>query len=147
MLMSNACNVSAVPEDELYLLNRFYKRNGHKGKATASDRAFWLRQEGRILAAVRFTPVEEGALLRGLWVDRSVRGEGLGRALLEGCRNYWSRRRCYCFPYRHLQQWYAGRGFVLPDVTTPAALLGRLHTYRERGEDLVLMQYVPAEAP
>ena len=28
--------------EQLYQLNRFYRRNGHKGKAKPSDTAFWL---------------------------------------------------------------------------------------------------------
>ena len=132
---------SAVAEDELYLLNRFYKRNGHKGKADKHDTAYWLKTDETIAAAVRFTAAAEGTLLRGLWVDRNLRRKGLGGLLLQACSSYWKQQACYCFPYQHLREFYAKAGFIPADESTPTHYQEQLIRYQQRGEDLILMQY------
>ncbi|MBE9397266.1 GNAT family N-acetyltransferase [Pontibacterium sp. N1Y112] len=134
-------HVSAVTEEELYLLNRFYKRNGHKGKADSKDKAYWLITDEKIAAAVRFTPTAEGTLLRGLWVDCNIRRQGLGGLLLKACSSYWKQQACYCFPYQHLQEFYAKAGFTPADESTPPQYQSQLIRYQQRGEELILMQY------
>ncbi|WP_372831855.1 GNAT family N-acetyltransferase [Pontibacterium sp.] len=133
--------VSAATEEELYLLNRFYKRNGHKGKADSRDKAYWLKTDDKTIAAVRFTPTAEGTLLRGLWVAQELRGQGLGGILLQACSSYWKQQACYCFPYQHLQEFYAKAGFAPADESTPPQYQKQLIRYQQRGEDLILMQY------
>jgi N-acetylglutamate synthase-like GNAT family acetyltransferase len=142
-MQSTELSVCPVSEQALYQVNRFYKRNGHKGRASASDHTFCLRGNGMILAAVRFTSVNNNLLMRGLWVHKDRRGQGLGHRLLEGCRSYWSQQHCYCFAYAHLQDWYAASGFSLADDTTPAQYRQQLVIYQQRGEALVLMQHQP----
>jgi len=138
---NQALTVSAVPESELFRLNRFYKRNGHKGKVEPGDAAFWLRDNQAILAAVRFKTVGDNLLLRGLWVHKEKRGEGLGSKLLTGCHHYWGKHACFCFPFSHLEAFYAQHGFAHPDKQVPEYLLRKLQSYQQRGEDVILMQY------
>lgn len=136
-------SVEFVPESELFRLNRFYKRHGHKGKAETGDTAFWLKHEKEILAAVRFTTEGDNILLRGLWVHKERRGEGLGSTLLTGCRRYWEKHTCFCYPFSHLDAFYAKHGFLHPDEQAPEHLLRKLRSYQQRGEDVILMQYQP----
>lgn len=135
--------VAQVTADELYLLNRFYRRNGHKGKANQHDSAFWLRDAKTIVAALRLTPCEYGNLLRGMWVDKAHRGQHLGADLLKGTKDYWGKKRCYCFPYSHLQPFYEISGFILSNHHAPKPLQDQLSRYLHRGEDVVLMEYHP----
>lgn len=135
--------ISVVTEEELHVLNRFYKRNGHKGKASNKDHAYWLKEDKKILAAVRFTPTADGILLRGLWVDKAFRQQGIGSTLLQACRPYWQGQDCYCFPYQHLQDFYTKLGFSSPNASTPLFFLQQLTRYQQRGEKILLMQYQP----
>jgi len=138
--------------DQLYRLNRFYKKNGHKGKATPEDVAFWLEQSDQILAAVRFHNIGAGLLMRGLWVHKAQRQSGLGSALLEQTRDFWQQQACYCFPYAHLQTFYRQNGFTLiadrsgnitDTQSIPVQLVNQLRSYHQRDEDLLLMAYQP----
>ena len=140
---NHSISVSHVPESELFRLNRFYKRNGHKGKAVPDDTAFYLKDEKEILAAVRFTTEQDNLLLRGLWVHKERRGEGLGSALLIGCRHHWEKHTCFCYPFGHLEAFYAKHGFSHPDEQVPTYLLRKLKSYQQRGEQVILMQYQP----
>ena len=134
-------SISLVPECELFRLNRFYKRNGHKGKVDTGDTAFWLQDEKEILAAVRFTADGDNLLLRGLWVHKERRGEGLGSMLLTGCRHYWEKHTCFCYPYNHLEAFYAKHGFAHPDEQAPEHLIRKLQSYQQRGEQVILMRH------
>lgn len=136
-------SISVVPDSELFRLNRFYKRNGHKGKADTADTAFWLKDGNEILAAIRFTADDNDLLLRGLWVHKERRGQGLGDKLLRECRHYWAKHNCFCYPFNHLEAFYAQHGFVTADEHTPAHLLRKLKSYQQRGEEVILMQYQP----
>ncbi|MGB0466348.1 MAG: GNAT family N-acetyltransferase [Pontibacterium sp.] len=135
--------VVQVKADQLPQLNRFYRRNGHKGKACPEDYAFWLEQKDTIVAAVRFSAYEQGLLMRGLWVHKALRGRGLGQQLLSGCQTFWKQQPCYCFPYAHLQGFYERSGFTQAGNQTPQSLKNQLRRYQQRGQDLILMEYQP----
>lgn len=138
---NHSLSISTVPESELFLLNRFYKRNRHKGKADTDDTAFWLKDENEILAAVRCTTYGNITLLRGLWVHKERRREGLGTILLTGCRHHWEKHNCFCFPFSHLEAFYEKNGFSYPREQVPTHLLQKLQSYQQRGEQVILMQY------
>ncbi len=149
--MSSLTLITPEP-DQLYRVNRFYKKNGHKGKATPGDIVFWLEQSDQILAAVRFLNTSDGLLLRGLWVHKSQRRSGLGSALLKQTRLVWQQQACYCFPYGHLEDFYSRNGFTLfadrggnikGTHSIPDQLYNQLKSYHQRGEDLLLMGYQP----
>ncbi|MBV0934513.1 GNAT family N-acetyltransferase [Marinobacterium weihaiense] len=131
----------ALEMDQLHVLNRFYKRNGHKGKARPGDHAFVLHLNGQVLAGVRFEVMAEGWLMRGLWVHRNWRGQGLGRQLLQGCEVQWSAQPCYCYPYRELAAFYTRIGFVAVEEHVAPRLQTLLSRYRRRGEDVGLMRF------
>lgn len=134
---------SRVAESELYTLNRFYKRHGHKGKADMRDTAFWLKDEDNVLAALRFTSKDGHILLRGLWVHKERRREGLGSSLLVDCSHYWKKQTCFCYPFSHLEKFYVKHGFTRAENRAPKPLLEKLKSYQQRGEKVILMQYQP----
>jgi len=131
--------VQATPE-ELWRLNRFYKRNGHKGKAREQDSCFWLQEGEQIVAALRLTVEDDFCLMRGLWVDQHRQRQGLGSELIQRSRPYWPDKPCYCFPYAHLQGFYSRLGFSQDtEQRSPQKLRNRLSGYLKRGETLLLM--------
>ncbi|WP_027859306.1 GNAT family N-acetyltransferase [Marinobacterium jannaschii] len=131
--------------DNLWQLNRFYKRNGHKGKAALSDLGFWLEGDDGIIAGLRLSTAPEYSLMRGLWVERSRQRQGLGSELIEQSRPYWPRRPCFCFPYSHLEPFYQRLGFRPASAfDVPRQLSLQLQRYQTRGDDLILMGcYLP----
>lgn len=139
----NTLTLVQADKGNLFRLNRFYRRNGHKGKAHPEDLAWWLEQEGEILAALRLEQHPWGQLLRGMWVSRDHRGQGLGSRLLVETHKQLRASPCYCLPYLHLTEFYNRNGFVETHNSAPQALKNQLQGYTQRGEQLSLMRYQP----
>lgn len=129
--------------DNLFRLNRFYRRNGHRGKARPEHRAWWLQQDDDIVAALRLEPQNWGNLLRGMWVAEKLRGEGFGSQLLQRLKQELQAQPCYCLPYSHLTRFYQQQGFIAAQDEAPQPLRQQWQRYCERGEDLQLMKYQP----
>lgn len=132
-----------VNDDNRYLLNRFYKHNGHKGKATHTDHAFYLSQQDKILAAVRFEITPDYMLMRGLWVEKNSRGQGLGSNLLKQLIQQMKQQPCYCLPYKEQRQFYLQQFFIDASADAPSQLIQQWQHYQQRGELLDLMRYQP----
>ncbi|MCW7552051.1 GNAT family N-acetyltransferase [Endozoicomonas gorgoniicola] len=122
------------------LVNRFFKANGHKGKARSDERVFVLRSEGEIIAALRACPRSEGFLLRSVWVALSKRGCGYGLELVKETVEALSPLRCWCYPYQHLRHFYALAGFEeLAPEAVPADIAMPWRNYRKNGQVFLLM--------
>ncbi|WP_299177650.1 GNAT family N-acetyltransferase [uncultured Neptuniibacter sp.] len=126
-------------------LGRFYKRNGHKGRIQPEDRCFWLERDGAIVAAARLSPLEDKqptGLLRGLWVERELRGQQLGGKLFMALMQQVEPQSLYCFAYHDAVPFYLRHGFTqtLPD-TTPTQLIIKQQTYQQRGSDTCLLYH------
>jgi len=132
-----------VNDENRYQLNRFYKRNGHRGKATASHQAWWLEHKGNIVAALRLEPHPWGNLLRGMWVATELRGQGLGTYFLTLLKPELVIKECFCLPYKYQQKFYLRNGFINAQASAPCALRQQHRHYTDRGEELGLMQYQP----
>ena len=130
------------------LVNRFYKENGHKGKARGGERVFTLTVNGSIQAALRACPDADGYLLRGVWVAISQRNQGLGSALLKNVLTVLSPKPCWCFPYGHLKAFYQRAGFSEPKATeVPTAINTRYQGYKVKQPGLLVMSHcTPQEA-
>ncbi|WP_350227806.1 GNAT family N-acetyltransferase [Neptuniibacter halophilus] len=127
-------------------LGRFYKRNGHKGKIQPDDRCFWLSDaEGNIIAAARISeyPEQGYALLRGVWVDKNLRGNGLGKQLMTSVLTLHSGspQGLYCLSYSASRDFYTGLGFTrCTQDECPEPLYRRWRNYHQRGNPTHLMQ-------
>lgn len=135
--------LAQASDENRYQLNRFYKRNGHRGKATASHQAWWLEQDGAIVAALRLEPFPWGHLLRGMWVATEQRGQGLGTHLLTLLQPQLTTRDCFCLPYRPQLDFYHRNGFIDAQNDAPSALRQQYRHYLARGEHLGLLRYQP----
>ncbi|WP_062269649.1 GNAT family N-acetyltransferase [Endozoicomonas arenosclerae] len=124
------------------LANRFFKENGHKGKARSNERVFILRDGKPIVAALRATPKADGYLLRSVWVQIGRRSEGLGSQLVKTTLEQLSPSPCWCYPYNHLEAFYAHLGFqkTSPDEA-PSEISGPYLSYLNKGESFLLMAY------
>ncbi|WP_461538387.1 GNAT family N-acetyltransferase [Spongorhabdus nitratireducens] len=132
---------SQVTGDQLGLVNRFYKANGHKGKCGREDRVYVARSLQGIVAAVRFTLKGRAWLLRGLWVAQDKRRQGLGYQLLGYCLPKFSEP-VWCYPYAYLITFYRKAGFLEQGCeSAPDNIASPWRMYRMRGESFALMSY------
>ncbi|MBY4678950.1 GNAT family N-acetyltransferase [Marinobacterium arenosum] len=146
-LTGAALQLARIESDQLHLLNRFYKRHGHKGRARAEHRSFALQQQGEIIAALRLEPLPWGQLLRGLWVDKTLRGCGLGARLLQQLHSELIRSPCYCLPFDPQAGFYRKQGFIDARELAPPILYRQWQRYLQRGEQLQLMVYSDSIKP
>ena len=131
-----------LPTLLLPLVNRFYKANGHKGKAKGNERVFVLEQNSNIVAALRACPEENGYWLRSVWVALPLRGQKLGSQLLKQAVLELSPAPSWCYPYDHLKKFYLQSGFKeIALETTPDSIQSRYLTYCKKQPELLLMIY------
>lgn len=128
-------------------LQRFYKKNGHKGKIQHSDTCLSLMLDKKIIAAVRLSPSPSSdgqyVLLKGLWVKREMRRTGLGSLLLQKTTQYLesTQQTCYCLAYKHLETFYRLHCFnIESEDSAPTFLWQRYQRYNSQGKELILMK-------
>jgi len=130
-------------------IQKFYKESGHKGRIEVGDTCAWLTANHSIVAALRLSPSstsEDFLFLRGLWVEKALRGQSLGSNLLKQVTRYLHENRmsCYCLAYPHLEAFYQANGFItISDEEAPTALTQRFNRYKKRGDSLIIMQLKP----
>lgn len=142
-----------LPSLALPMVNRFFRDNGHKGKARGGERVFVLKkqsretadssgQQGNIIAALRACPKSRGYLLRSVWVDLRMRRLGLGCRLLTETLRLLSPAPCWCYPYAHLEAFYLKSGFtVYPSDQVPEDIAQPFERYRDQSHDFLLMAH------
>jgi len=152
--MSNSAQFQIVelPDIQLPLVNRFYKDSGDSAKAGRGDRVFVVRgysepnsTVSKIVAAVRLQEKAGGWwFLRSMCVAPELRGQGVGRALLAGLKDFLSDNSCFCYPFKHLQHFYELAGFELiaseEVVRQPHFMTEPFERYRRQGRKIILMR-------
>jgi N-acetylglutamate synthase-like GNAT family acetyltransferase len=120
-------------------LTQFYKRNEYKGKVKATDRS-WIMTDinGQIVGAARLCQQAGFTLLRGVWIDKTLRTQGRGSQLLRYLNAAGVLTDIYCFPYLHLESFYRRQGFARVSQV-PASLQPVLARYNRYDEQVLLM--------
>ncbi|MFK0572362.1 GNAT family N-acetyltransferase [Endozoicomonas sp.] len=148
--MTESATFSVAELDHLAfpLVNRFFKENGHKGKARGGERAWIARNEqGVIVAGLRASPKSAGYLLRSVWVSGNARRQGIGSRLLNQTMKDMkslASATCWCYPYSHLETFYRRAGFIFPEIESiPSDILQPYQRYQQQGQDFLLMARFP----
>lgn len=124
---------------QLPLLNQFYKRVYKKGRASKDERLFILKEK-EIICGGKVKTLDKQHLLTGVACAPELRGQGYASRLIEKIL-LLQEQPLYCFPYAHLQPFYARIGFVDADrQRTPDIIKQKFHSY-SKNRELLLMVY------
>ena len=131
-----------VPSLWFLLVKKFYQTHYPSGKPNKADPIWVIKEQNKILSAVRLKQLNDCQLLMAMVTDPSHRGRGLGTHLLTHLSDALSERPCYCFAFLPLEGFYQANGFITIDPEQlPNELLGRFNAYTAQGRLLVPMRY------
>jgi len=151
--------IEKLADISLPLLNRFYKECRYSAKAGRGERVYVLKRPS-IVAAVRvvakpLSPAQQQQILdlglgtgqegeiyflRSMCVAPALRGQGLGRQLLQGLEAELAGQLVYCYPFQHLLNFYAEIGFsAQQEEQMPDFVVQAYRRYRQQGRDIALM--------
>ena len=128
-------------------VNKFYRSQKHKGSASGNEQVYVIwdtsEEEHAIVGAVRLVPYEEYFWLRSLYIRKELRGKSLGHKLLMFVQQHISQS-IHCFPYYHLDRFYAGAGYeVTAKEALPQPLQQLYDRYTGKGESILIMSLYP----
>jgi len=115
-----------------------------RAQAPRGEQIFTATLDNKLVAALRLSPVNQYHLLRSMCVSEELRHRGIGSAFLQAIQTELSQLNCYCFPYSHLQTFYAAAGFVVCDAASePSQITDKFHRYLNNGKNICLMKHQP----
>jgi len=133
-----------LPPLKFPLVEAFYRVRKYKLKLGRQERLFVIQasSDNEILAAARLLPQADGSfLLRNMLVHKSMRGQGLGRSLINAIAQSLSPAGYYCFALRDAEGFYRNLGFAAPARADCAhAIQQQYDKYQSRGRDWILLQ-------
>lgn len=98
--------------------------------------------ENKIVAIVRFRPIDNLWLLTGMLVVPEHRSSGIASQLLQFCQAKYFNDNYFCFAYSHLEKLYQIAGFETKEVSElPMTLQQLFQRYTLNGKNLLPMQY------
>jgi len=139
----NNITICKAEVTQLPLLKRFFKLNGFRAQAAKSDEIYIAKQDQTILGALRLCPHDNCWLLRSMCVTESYRYKGLGHHILASIADELRSKKCYCFAYPHLENFYNQSGFMPIDpAQADPVILALYQNYIMKGKKIILMQYI-----
>lgn len=133
-----------IESQERPLLNHFLKQN-KQGKAGKHERVFVL-YDTQIIACARLIPLNkhDQYWLRGVFVKKELRGQGLGKTLLTDIQSLIEKNTTlFTFPLAHLGKFYHDLGYVDCDIDSlPEALQLRYQSAQLNKKTWLCMQYL-----
>lgn len=158
--MKNQYRFQVWSEPNFRAVNRFYRSQKHKGSASGDEHVFVIYQlaetceptdnehlpEDTLVAAVRLVPNDGYLWLRGLYIEKELRGQNLGSELLTFVHSYYEQQNptsalpIYCFPYTHLDNFYRKSGYrSIEPEQLPESLNQLYQRYSGKGESIINM--------
>lgn len=75
-------------------------------------------------------------------VSSDARRKGIGSQLLKHIQPDLKNIECYCFPFTHLQRFYADAGFLpFAPESAPEAITDKFNRYINNGKKICLMKH------
>lgn len=131
----------------LPLVKRFFHAQGMRSQAAKVDEVIIARNQqpasNTIIGALRLCPLSDSWLLRSMSIESSFQRKGIGLYMLEEIKTNLSEKKCYCFPYIHLEEFYRKAGFKVIDERDASDEIKQLYRqYTDSGKDILIMQFV-----
>lgn len=126
-------------------LNFFLKRHGQT-KAAKGDLNFYLEKQQQIIASARLIATENGYWLRGVYVDETLRHQGLGSQLIREAHATLDKTSViYAFPLAHLEHFYQSLGYQTALINTfPESLQVRFKSAQAQNKNWLSMVFKPS---
>jgi GNAT superfamily N-acetyltransferase len=135
-------------ESNFRVVNKFYKSQNHKGRASGDERVFIAQKrcenshQLNIIAAVRLIRYQGYYWLRSLYVEKSIQGNNVGSLLLSFL-NQNIQQTIHCFPYIHLKRFYQNCGYSLTKLNDLPLPLQQLHQrYSTKSDRILIMSHL-----
>ena len=134
--MHDGLTVGRARPDEFEEAEAFYRSvERDPERVRACDTIVLARLERRVVGAVALCTTEGHLVLRTMVVREEMRGEGIGRALLDATVREIGPRPCWLLGFGDLIEFYGRVGFgVIDEGRAPAPLQRRLAAYREHAD-------------
>lgn len=124
------------------LVKKFYQAHYPSGKPNKADPIWVLKDNGKIVSAVRLKQFTDCQLLTAMITEPSQQHKGLGTYLLSGIQAELASKDCYCFAFSHLMHFYQTAGFVeVESSLLPKDLEKRFLAYTAQGRKLIAMRF------
>lgn len=111
----------------------FYKLNHKSHEARPSDTFFTAFEGNQCIGTVRYCVEENTSLLRSMLIEEKLRGQGIGKILLEEFQSYLINRNIentFCIAYEHLDNFYGHIDFQkIEPANAPEFLYNRYLSY------------------
>jgi len=134
-------HIELAETTDLAAVDSFYEEVGYGGGSQSSDRILVARDGQIIVGAVRLCEEEGALVLRGMYIAKERRGQGLGSRLLRSVSRAIGEAECWCVPYVHLIQFYSRIGFCEQETeSVPAFLAERLTQYCSNQQAVTIMR-------
>jgi N-acetylglutamate synthase-like GNAT family acetyltransferase len=138
----NTITISQAEVTQLQLVKRFFKDNGFRAQAAKSDVIYIARNGQGIIGALRLCLYDKSWLLRSMCIKEEFRHKGIGLMFLKSIHNELQSKRCYCFPYLHLENFYQQAGFTHIEPQQSAAVIAnKYNNYLSKGKQILIMRF------
>ena len=133
--------VRLAAAEDLPQVEALYEAWKYTGRVAPGDTIVVADRKGEMVGVLRLVPEQGTTVLRGMRVQPTFQGQGVGSRMLELADRLIGPRECYCLAYAHLREFYGRIGFKAC-AEGPAFLNARIAGYRNRrdGEEYVMLR-------
>ena len=140
--MNNKIEIVLIPYVHSARLKKFYKTYKQGFKISEKDKAWAMKENGEIIAALKLEALPDDILLlRSVFVAPKHRKKGLAKKLVSAATEAYRTYEVHCFPFLHLQQLYENCGFTLqPPDNLPQVARDKFTRYKNNGLNIITMK-------
>lgn len=130
-------------------IKRFYQRNDYTGPTREDDQVVVAQKNSDVVGVVRLVEEQGVVLLRGMYIDETMRRQGIGQRMLESFQdvlNQNSAHETYLICGHHLISFYGRIGFkpVVNSSEAPEFLVQRSVGYAQTYGPQIIMKRDPS---